>query len=295
VAPGRPATSIVSARARRRVRIRSNLLRSGGLSIQNRTIVTVAALVAAAIFAVPAIRHWRERPPAPVSPAQPLRSTWFAPGDVVAGAGAEYSFGLSLAADGRQLVYPAAKAGVVSLWLHDLSSGATRALPGTDAAAMPFWSADMTKIGFFAGGKIHAIDLATGTTSDLADAAAGRGAAWNRAGDLIFAPSPDGSLMRRDAAGVITPLTKLESGETSHTWPSFLADGKHVIFLVTATQPSRSGIWIASIDDPSARKKLFAADAQAIVPTAQDLKTSRPQDPAISFSTASLNCRPRSA
>jgi hypothetical protein len=154
---------------------------------------------------------------------------------------------------------------VVSFWLHDLSSGATRALPGTDGAAMPFWWANVAKIGFFAGGKIRAIDLASGTTSDLADAAAGRGAAWNRAGDLVFAPSPNGTLMRRDAAGAVTPLTKLESGETSHRWPSFLADGKHVIFLVTATQSSRAGVWIVSLDDPASRKRLIAADTQAIV------------------------------
>ena len=228
-------------------------------------IVSIIAIVAAIVFAVPAIRHWRERPPAPVSPAQPLRSTWITPGDLVPGAGAEYSFGLSLAADGRRLAYPAAKAGVVSLWLHDLSSGATRALPGTEGAAMPFWSTDMARIGFFAGGKIRAIDLAAGTTSDLADAAAGRGAAWNRLGDLVFAPSPNGGLMRRDAGRAVIALTALESGETSHTWPSFLADGRHVIFLVTASQPSRSGIWIASLDDPASRKRLFAADAQAIV------------------------------
>ena len=242
----------------------------GSLSITNRTIVTIAACVAAVVFAIPAIRHWRERPPAPVAPAQPLRSNWNAPGDLVAGAGAEYSFGLSLAADGRQLVYPAAKAGVVSLWLHDLSSGATRALPGTDAAAMPFWSPDMTRVGFFAGGKIRSIDLAGGTTSDLADASAGRGAAWNGPGDLVFAPSPNGPLMRRDASGSITALTTLESGETSHAWPSFLPDGRHVIFLVTSSQSSRSGIWIASLDDPSSRKRLIGADAQAIVPAAQD-------------------------
>ena len=228
-------------------------------------IVSIIAVIAAIVFAVPAIRHWRERPPAPVSPAQPLRSTWSAPGGVVPGAGAEYSFGLSLAADGRQLVYPAAKAGVVSLWLHDLSSGATRELPGTGGAAMPFWSADLTRIGFFAGGKLRAIDLANGTTSDLADASAGRGAAWNPAGDVIFAPSPSGPLMRRDAAGAITNFTKLESGETSHTWPSFLPDGQHFIFLVNGSQSSRSGIWIASIDDPASRKRLIDADAQAIV------------------------------
>jgi eukaryotic-like serine/threonine-protein kinase len=234
--------------------------------------------VAAVVFAIPAIRHWRERPPAPVSPAQPLRSTWNAPDDLVPGAGAEYSFGLSLAADGRQLVYPAAKAGVVGLWLHDLSSGATRALPGTDAAAMPFWSPDMTRIGFVAGGKIRSIDLASGTTADLADSSAGRGAAWNGSGDLVFAPAPNGPLMRRDASGSIGAFTTLEHGETSHTWPSFLPDHRHVAFLVTSSQASRSGIWIASLDDPSARKRLIATDAQAIVPSTQNFKTSEPQD-----------------
>ena len=216
------------------------------------------------VLAVPAIRHWRERPPAPVPPAQPLRSTWIIPGGLDAGAGADYSFGLSLAADGRELVYPAAKAGVASLWLHDLSSGATRELPGTSGAAMPFWSADLAKIGFFAGGKLRVLELASGTASDVADAPSGRGASWNRDGVLVFAPSPNSGLMRRDASGSIASFTKLESGETAHTWPSFLADGRHVIFLVSSSQSSRSGIWIASLDDPSSRKRLLASDSQAI-------------------------------
>jgi eukaryotic-like serine/threonine-protein kinase len=240
-------------------------------------VVSAVAITAMIVLAVPAIRHWRERPPAPDPPAQPLRSTWNVPGGLDAGAGADYSFGLSLAADGRQLLYPAAKAGVASLWLHDLSSGATRELPGTSGAAMPFWSADLAKIGFFAEGKIRVLELASGTASDVADAPSGRGASWSRDGVLVFAPSPNSGLMRRDASGSIAALTELESGETAHTWPSFLPDGRHVIFLVTASQSSRSGIWIASLDDSSARKRLFSADAQAIVPT-QNLKTLRPQD-----------------
>ena len=154
---------------------------------------------------------------------------------------------------------------MASLWLHDLSSGATRELPGTSGGAMPFWSADMTKIGFFAGGKIRVLELAAGTASDLADAPSGRGASWNRDGVLVFAPSPASALSRRDASGSIAPLTTLEPGDTAHTWPAFLPDGRHVIFLVTSSQLSRSGIWIASLDDPSSRKRLVAADAQAIV------------------------------
>jgi Tol biopolymer transport system component len=230
-------------------------------------------LIAAVVFAVPAIRHWRERPPAPVPPAQPLRSTWIAPGGLTPGAGAEYSFGLSLAPNGRQLVYPAAKAGVATLWLHDLSSGSTRELSGTDGAAMPFWSADATRIGFFSAGKIRVLELANGTTSELADAPSGRGAAWNASGDLIFAPSPSGGLMRRDEAGSITTITKLESSDTAHAWPAFLPDGRHVIFLVTSSLPERAGIWVTSLDDVSSRKRVMASDTQALVPQAPSPKS----------------------
>ena len=183
------------------------------------------------------------------------------------GAGSDYSFGLSLAPGGRQLAYPAAKAGLVSLWLQDLRTGETRALPGTESAAAPFWSADGSRIGFFANGRVRAIDLAGGTVSELADAPAARGAAWNAAGDLVFAPSANGGLMRRAADGSIAALTTLDAaaGETSHTWPAFLPDGRHVIFLVTATDRARGGIWIAPLDNPTSRKRLLSTDSQAIV------------------------------
>src|SRR3954452_24944705 len=115
----------------------------------NRWIPTAAALAIAAIFAAPAIRHWGEFPPPAPQQPDPLRSAWVAPDDIDLGSGGDYPFGLSLAPGGRKLLYPAVKAGVVSLWLHDLRTGDTRALPGTDGAASPFWSGDGSKIGFF--------------------------------------------------------------------------------------------------------------------------------------------------
>jgi Tol biopolymer transport system component len=158
-------------------------------------------------------------------------------------------------------------AGVVTLWLQDLRTGETRALPGTDGAAAPFWAPDGSRIGFFAGGRVRAIDLAGGTAADLAEAPAARGAAWNAAGDLVFAPLAAGSLVRRAADGSISTFTTVDkaAGESAHTWPSFLPDGRHVIFLVAATDRSRAGIWIAALDDPASRRRLFASDAQAIV------------------------------
>jgi len=233
----------------------------------NRWIPAAAAIMIAAVFAVPAVRHWREQPPPPLPPPQPLRAAWVAPDGLVVGAGGDYLFGLSIGPDGRQLAYPAARAGVVSLWLHDLRSGESRALPGTEGAAMPFWTSDGSKIGFFANNRLRVCDLAGGQPADLAEAPSARGGSWNAAGDVVFAPSSHGTLMRRAANGSIAAFTTLDAtnGETSHAWPSFLPDGKHVIFFVSASQPSRSGIWIASLDDPSSRRRLVASDGQAIV------------------------------
>jgi Tol biopolymer transport system component len=232
-----------------------------------RHVPAAVAALAAALLAIPAIRHWRERPPEPPPPPPPLRALWSPPADVAIGAGSDYVFGLALAPDGRRLVYPAAKDGVVALWLHDLRNGETHTLRGTEHGAAPFWSADATRVGFFADRRLHFAHLASGEVAALADAPSPRGGAWNASGDIIFAASAGGGLTRRAVDGSIAPFTTLDQqhGETAHAWPAFLDDGRHVVFLVAANDRARAGIWIASIDDPASRKRLVAADSQPIV------------------------------
>ena len=246
-----------------------------------RHLTAAVAALTAALLAVPAIIHWRERPPEPPPPPQPLRAAWAPAEGVEIGAGSDYVFGLTLAPDGRRLVYPAAKAGVATLWLHDLRSGDTRALPGTERAAAPFWSADGTRVGFFADGHLRVVELSNGTASSLADAPSPRGGTWNAAGDIVFAGAANSGLTRRHVDGSIAPFTTIDAaaGETSHAWPAFLTDGKHLVFLVTANDRLRSGIWITSMEDPSARRRLTAAESQPLVPPAppQPLKALTPQ------------------
>ncbi len=234
-----------------------------------RHLPTAVALVLAALLAVPAVRHLNERPPEPPPPPQPVRAAWLPPESVEVGAGPDYVFGLALAPDGRQLVYPGAKAGLVTLWLHDLRSGETRMLPGTDQAAAPFWAPDGSRIGFFAGGRLRALDLASGTVSSLADASSPRGGTWNRTGEIVFAPSANGPLMKRGADGSIRPATTIDSanGETAHAWPAFLDADRHLVFLAMASTASQTGIWLATIEpsSPESRTRLVASNAQPVV------------------------------
>lgn len=246
-----------------------------------RHLTAAVAALTAALLAVPAIRHWREQPPEPPPPPQPLRAAWAPAEGVEIGAGSDYVFGLALAPDGRRLVYPAAKAGVATLWLHDLRNGDTRALPGTERAVAPFWSADGTRVGFFADGHLRVVELSSGTASSLAYAPSPRGGTWNAAGDIVFAGAANSGLTRRYVDGSMAPFTTIDAsaGETSHAWPAFLTDGKHLVFLVTANDRSRSGIWITSLEDSSSRRRLTAAESQPLVRPAppQPLEAVRPQ------------------
>ena len=177
----------------------------------------------------------------------------------------DYPFGLALAPDGRQLVAAGARDGTdPGLRLRDLSTGDQRPLAGTDRAVMPFWSPDGASVGFFADGKLRALDIASGDVRDLGEAPVPRGGTWLESGEIIFAPGANGGLSRRTSDGAIVPLTTLDAGEVSHRLPHSL-DDEHIIFFVRSTASARRGIWIAPLAQPTARKRLASSVAAGLV------------------------------
>src|SRR5262249_30674737 len=89
----------------------------------------------------------------------------------------------SISPDGLKIVFVAG-ASTSSLWLRSLQSHEAQPLKGTDNAAFPFWSPDSRAIGFFAGGRLKRIDIASGLITTLTDAA-GRGGTWNGNGVIV--------------------------------------------------------------------------------------------------------------
>ncbi|HLG56826.1 MAG TPA: serine/threonine-protein kinase [Vicinamibacterales bacterium] len=67
-----------------------------------------------------------------------------------------------------------------ALWVRSLASMSARRLDDSDGAAMPFWSPDSRRIGFFTNNKLKTIAASGGRAETLADAPGGRGATWSR-------------------------------------------------------------------------------------------------------------------
>jgi Tol biopolymer transport system component len=233
---------------------------------RSRALVVALAVVSAfaAVLAIPAVRHWRERPP--TAPA-PLRAAWVPSAPVLTGAGPDFPFGLAIAPDGRRLVFPATREGELALWLQDLRTGRAEPLPGTEGAVLPFWTPDGSRVGFFARGRLLAIDTESGRTSDLAEAPDPRGGAWTRAGDVVFASSARGGLQHLRADGTVATLTTPDAaaGETAHLLPVVLDDDRHVVFLVHATTTTRQGIWMAALEHPDDRVRLTSSASHGLV------------------------------
>ncbi len=94
----------------------------------------------------------------------------------------------------------------------------------------------------------------------------GEGASWGRDGTIVFAPPrpraaalPTGALSRVSvASGVVDHFTTLDSadGELSHSWPQFLPDGRHVLYLSRNKDPKKSRTYVQALG-ATARQVVF--------------------------------------
>jgi hypothetical protein len=136
--------------------------------------------------------------------------------------------------DGNNLAMIAADSstGKNALWVRPLGSASAHRLDKTEGANFPFWSPDGHSIGFFAENKLKRVALSGGSVQIVCDVASGAdGGSWGEDGTILFA-AVNGPLMRVNATGGNPrPASVLAEGETWHSWPPFLPDGRHVLYL----------------------------------------------------------------
>ena len=174
----------------------------------------------------------------------------------------------AISSDGSKLAFVAVdSAGKSRLWVRPMNSFTAITLPGTEGAAFPFWSPDNRFVGYFANSKMKKIEATGGPPTAICDAPDGRGGTWNKEGVIVFAPNWIGGLYQvPSAGGSPTAITTLDTThrEQTHRWPSFLPDGKHVLYYARSsaggTEADADAIKITSIDG-TGNKRLFSASS----------------------------------
>ena len=208
------------------------------------------AVAALGILGAAVALGWAWSRPAPALPAV-TRFTLSPPENVVLSITSPNATQQAVSPDGRYVAFVADEAGRArTLWVRALDSLTAQRLDRTEGADMPFWSPDSQHIGYFADSKLMRISVAGGAPLKICDAQDPEGGTWFQAegqdGVIIFAPDQGGPLQRVLAqGGVPTAVTKLAEGETAHSFPQFLPDGRRFLFLAEGKQP---GIHVQSLD-----------------------------------------------
>ncbi len=211
------------------------------------------------------------------------------------------TLGLSLAVspDGRQIAFTGfASDEAGGIWIRTLSDNTSKPVRGAENGRFPFWSPDGRSLGFFAGGKLAVVEVATGIIQTLCDAPDGRGGAWGADDVILFAPSTREPLSRIPAHGgtpaLATKFTE-ESKQTSHRWPFFLPDGKRFLFVSLAASEEGQGVFLSEPGAPVPRRLtggvgraewvepggLLTARNSRLVFMPMDVKSDRPAGPPV--------------
>ena len=159
----------------------------------------------------------------------------------------------AISPDSKRLVFIGTGAdGVMRMWERSLNSIETRPISGTEgqvaANSSVFWSPDNQTIGFYADGAVKKISRDGGVPQVVCRVPSiAVGGTWNDRGDIVVG-TPAGLLRCPADGSTPSPLTDTsgKNGTTIDFFPTFLPDGRHLLFLrVSRADPSGNGLYIA--------------------------------------------------
>ncbi|HVE65553.1 MAG TPA: protein kinase, partial [Thermoanaerobaculia bacterium] len=145
------------------------------------------------------------------------------------------------------------------LWVQSLRTGSVAPLASSEGARSPFWSPDSRFIAFFSEGKLRSTEASGGPVQTICNAPNPRGGAWGKTGVIVFTPDIRTGLFRvASSGGTPEPLTRPDVKQhTTHRWPYFLPDGKHVVYVAAnhaSPRSEQSGVYVVSIDGKEDRR-----------------------------------------
>jgi len=135
----------------------------------------------------------------------------------------------------------------------------------------PFFSPDGTRLAAFAQEGVIAVELDSGASKFVASSEDWGEGAWSRSGALVLSHAHIGDqtwpglVSVAQQGGEPRPITSLQPGESRHSWPAVLPDGRTVLF--TVMQAQTTSIAVGSIEGGSHRILLQGAGRPRYSPT----------------------------
>ena len=176
--------------------------------------------------------------------------------------------------DGRALVIQAGRANKPQLFLRSLDRPDARPIPGTEDARVPFVSPDGKWVAFWTANEIRKVPLEGGTATTICamkSTIGPYGAVWGAGDVIVFGDEFSGRLMRVPAGGgTPVPVTAAPAVFRRHAAPSFLPDGKHLLFSdVSSIDIAESRLMVQSLDGGEPRLVLESATDGRVLPSGQ--------------------------
>ena len=205
----------------------------GDVSWWKRLALTSVALAVLALVA--AVWSLTSRPD--IEPPPRERYTLELPNDAKVNASV-VGRSLDFSPDGNTIAYVGGSQS--ALYLRKLDELLPRRVPGTEGAANPHFSPDGKWIGYISGAApapLMKVALAGGPPVRIADTT-GR-FTWGADGTIIFSKGIQqrgSALWRTNATGAVPQaITVVDSSDHAHASPTFLPDGKSILFTILIT------------------------------------------------------------
>ncbi len=154
---------------------------------------------------------------------------------------------VAISPDGMRLAYTSGSP--PKLFTRRLDQPKATELPGTQGAALPFFSPDGQWIGFQTSGKLNKISVEGGAVVPLGDFGGG-GASGGEDGNIYMGVRGKGVVRIRDSGGAPETIAPLGNGEAGLFFPQLLPGGKAVLFSAyTALNADASSIEVMTLAD----------------------------------------------
>jgi Tol biopolymer transport system component len=175
----------------------------------------------------------------PASLGSPARFEVLLPG------GAPLTGQFKLSPDGQKLAFVAgSQVGKQEIWVRRIDSFSAEPLPSTEGnvgVGTIFWSADSQYIGYYSDNQLKKVAAAGGPSQVICNVVGPPAVfgTWNADGVILLGSVGSGGPLLRvsELGGQPVPITELDTahGETSHSFPFFLPDGRHYFYLSTSS------------------------------------------------------------